>query len=40
MRNFPVVQGGVLTTVALFALAMPISDILIAWLDPRVRATL
>jgi peptide/nickel transport system permease protein len=40
MRNFPVVQGGVLTTVALFALAMPISDILIAWLDPRVRANL
>jgi peptide/nickel transport system permease protein len=40
MRNFPVVQGGVLTTVALFALAMPISDILIAWLDPRVRASL
>jgi peptide/nickel transport system permease protein len=40
MRNFPVVQGGVLTTVALFALAMPISDFLIAWLDPRVRSTL
>lgn len=39
MRNFPVVQGGVLTTVALFAIAMPISDFLIAWLDPRVRAT-
>ncbi len=33
-------QTGVLTTVALFALAMPISYILIAWLDPRVRATL
>jgi peptide/nickel transport system permease protein len=40
MRNFPVVQGGVLTTVALFALAMPVSDFLIAWLDPRVRSTL
>jgi peptide/nickel transport system permease protein len=40
MRNFPVVQGGVLTTVALFALAMPISDLLIAWLDPRVRSGL
>ena len=40
MRNFPVVQGGVLTTVALFALMMPISDLLVAWLDPRVRATL
>ena len=40
MRNFPVVQGSVLTTVALFALVMPIADLLIAWLDPRVRATL
>jgi ABC-type dipeptide/oligopeptide/nickel transport system permease component len=33
------VQGAVLTTVALFALTMPIADLLIAWLDPRVRAT-
>lgn len=40
MRNFPVVQGGVLSTVALFALTMPIADLLVAWLDPRVRATL
>lgn len=40
MRNFPVVQGGVLTTVALFALTMPLADLLVAWLDPRVRATL
>lgn len=40
MRNFPVVQGGVLTTVALFALTMPIADLIVAWLDPRVRATL
>ena len=40
MRNFPVVQGGVLTTVALFALTMPLADLLVAWLDPRVRASL
>ncbi len=40
MRNFPVVQGAVLTTVALYALAMPIADLLVAWLAPRVRATL
>ena len=40
MRNFPVVQGGVLTTVALFALVMPAADLLVAWLDPRVRANL
>jgi peptide/nickel transport system permease protein len=38
-RNFPVVQGAVLTTVALFALAMPIADLIVAWLDPRVRST-
>lgn len=38
MRNYPVVQGAVLSTVALFALAMPISDLIIAWLDPRVRS--
>ena len=38
-RNFPVVQGAVLTTVALFALAMPIADLLVAWLAPRVRST-
>lgn len=40
MRNFPVVQGGVLTTVFFFAMTMPIADLLVAWLDPRVRATL
>ena len=38
-RNFPIVQGAVLTTVALFAVAMPIADLLVAWLDPRVRST-
>jgi peptide/nickel transport system permease protein len=40
VRNFPVVQGGVLTTVALFAMTMPFADLLVAWLDPRIRATL
>jgi peptide/nickel transport system permease protein len=40
VRNFPVLQGGVLATVALFALVMPLADLLVAWLDPRVRATL
>jgi peptide/nickel transport system permease protein len=40
MRNFPVVQGGVLTTVALFAFIMPLADLIVAWLDPRVRSTL
>jgi peptide/nickel transport system permease protein len=40
MRNVPVVQGAVLTTVALFAMVMPLADLLVAWLDPRVRSTL
>ncbi len=40
VRNFPVVQGGVLTTVAMFALTMPIADLIVAWLDPRVRSNL
>ncbi|MEI9425636.1 ABC transporter permease [Mesorhizobium sp. Cs1299R1N1] len=39
VRNYPVVQGAVLSTVGLFALAMPISDLIIAWLDPRVRSS-
>lgn len=39
-RNYPVVQGGVLAAVLLFAVAMPLSDLIIAWLDPRVRKTL
>jgi len=38
LRNYPVVQGAVLSTVALFAFAMPVSDLIVAWLDPRVRA--
>jgi peptide/nickel transport system permease protein len=40
LRDYPLVQGAALTTVALFAFAMPIADLIIAWLDPRVRATL
>jgi peptide/nickel transport system permease protein len=39
LRDYPLVQGAALTTVALFAFAMPIADLVIAWLDPRVRAT-
>lgn len=40
IRNFPVVRGGVFATVALFAVAMPVADLVVAWLDPRVRNTL
>ena len=39
-RNYPVVQGAVLTTVALFAFGAMIADLIVAWLDPRVRAAL
>lgn len=39
-RNYPVVQGAVFTSVLLFAIAMPIADLIVAWLDPRVRDTL
>lgn len=38
VHNYPIVQGAVLTTVALFAIAMPVADLIVAWLDPRVRA--
>jgi peptide/nickel transport system permease protein len=40
VRNVPVVQGAVLTTVALFTLAMLLADLIIVWLDPRARAKL
>jgi peptide/nickel transport system permease protein len=40
IRNFPVLRGGVRVTVALFSIAMPVADLLVAWIDPRVRKTL
>jgi peptide/nickel transport system permease protein len=40
VRNVPVVQGAVLTTVVLFTLAMLVADLLIVKLDPRVRTRL
>jgi peptide/nickel transport system permease protein len=40
VRNYPVVQGAVLTTVALFAFGALIADLVVAWLDPRVRSAL
>mgnify|MGYP001205267686 CR=1 FL=1 len=39
-RNFPVVQGAVLTTVFLFVLCTLLADLIVAWLDPRVRSSL
>jgi|SRR6185312_2883018 peptide/nickel transport system permease protein len=40
IRNYPVVQGAVLVTVGLFISATIITDLIVAWLDPRVRASL
>ena len=39
-RNFPVVQGGVLVATGLYIVVVLISDLLIAWFDPRVRESL
>jgi len=39
-RNFPIVQGAVLVATGLYILVVLISDILIAWFDPRVREAL
>ena len=40
VRNFPVVQGTVLVAIALYAIATLFADLLVAWIDPRVRASL
>jgi peptide/nickel transport system permease protein len=39
-RNFPVVQGAVLITTAVYVLVTLFADLLVAWLDPRVRDSL
>ena len=39
-RNFPVVQGAVLATIALYVVVTVISDLIVAALDPRVRDSL
>jgi peptide/nickel transport system permease protein len=39
-RNFPVVQGAVMITTAFYIAITLVSDLLISWLDPRVRETL
>ncbi len=40
VRNWPVVQGAVMVSVLLFVLAALIADLIVAGLDPRVRANL
>jgi peptide/nickel transport system permease protein len=39
-RNFPVVQGAVLVTVAMYAMVTLVADLVVSWLDPRVRDSL
>ncbi|MFC0268040.1 ABC transporter permease [Kushneria aurantia] len=39
-RNYPIVLGAVLVTTAIIVLATLISDLVIAWLDPRQREEL
>ncbi|WP_421938187.1 ABC transporter permease [Pelagibius sp.] len=39
-RNFPVVQGTLLVVAGLYVLTMLTTDLVIAWLDPRVRESL
>ena len=39
-RNYPIVLGAVLVTTAIIVLATLISDLVIAWLDPRQREAL
>jgi len=39
-RNFPVVQGAVLATIALYVLVTLAADLVVSWLDPRVRDSL
>jgi len=39
-RNFPVVQGAVLITTSLYIIITLVADLLVAWLDPRVRESL
>lgn len=39
-RDIPTVQGGVLITTVLYVLVTLAADLLVAWLDPRVRESL
>ena len=39
-RNFPVIQGAVLITIGMYVIVTLIADLIVSWLDPRVRDTL
>jgi peptide/nickel transport system permease protein len=40
LRNYPVLQGAVLVTVTIYIVATIVTDLVVAWLDPRVRTAL
>ena len=40
IRNFPVVQGAVLVMTAVYVAIALLADLVVAWLDPRVRQAL
>ena len=39
-RNFPVVQGSVVVATALYIAVVLMTDLLVTWIDPRVRSSL
>ena len=39
-RNYPVVMGSVLISTVMFVISTTLSDLVNAWLDPRIRASL
>ncbi|MFT7533619.1 MAG: peptide/nickel transport system permease protein, partial [Gammaproteobacteria bacterium] len=39
-RNYPVVMGSVLVSTIMFVASTTLSDLVNAWLDPRIRASL
>jgi len=39
-RNYPVVMGSVLISTIMFVISTTLSDLINAWLDPRIRASL
>jgi peptide/nickel transport system permease protein len=39
-RNYPVVMGAVMVTTVFYVLCTLAADLVAAWLDPRVRASL
>jgi len=39
-RNYPVVMGSVLVSTIMFVISTTLSDLVNAWLDPRIRASL